>query len=368
MKLTNEDIGVMTERDGDRVYTRVVWAEEIRALVDVLDDAKGHLIPQVRRDLPLSVRLTLPTSLNTWNTFLAAVTSLSMDRLADQRENTEVIRNNILQTIGTTGQHQYSTNSMTTKLATPTSTFYQPARPTALFNPRAPVTQTNPTTQTPPITVRQTQTPTQPWTPRVPATPTHQRFNPPISTPSGSFLSSNSILHPNSIFANLKQPVPQTPTLNRPQLSNQDLAWKAIAASSSFPNTPEGHTSYQTALQAWEAVYPPTREAYFTTAPYPLAPGTAPLGSQECYTCGIYGHITKEHNPAIPQINVREQHWRAFVGRNLYARGRMDFTPISQISAHEEDTVSYDPAIYDAAQLTFEEEQNSQGNGEEAHE
>ena len=47
MKLTNDDISVMIERDGDRVYTHVVWAEEIRALVDVLDNAKGHLIPQV---------------------------------------------------------------------------------------------------------------------------------------------------------------------------------------------------------------------------------------------------------------------------------------------------------------------------------
>ena len=368
MKLTNDDIGVMTERDGDRVYTHVVWAEEIRALVDVLDDAKGHLIPQVRRDLPLSVRLTLPSNLNSWNTFLAAVTSLSMDRLADQRENTEVIRDNILQTMGTTGQRQYNTNSMTTKLATPSSSFYPPARPISSYAPRAPVTQTNPshpTVQTP-SAVRQT--PIQPWTPRVPATPTHQRFNQPMSTPSGAFLSNNSTLHPSSIFANVKQQVPQTPSSNHSQLTNQDLARKAIAASSTFLNNPEGHAAYLTALQAWEAVYPPTREVDFTTAPYPLSPGTAPLGSRECYTCGIYGHITKDHDPAIPQINVREQRWRAFVGRNLFARGRLDFTPVSQINVHEEETIFYDPAIYNATQLTFDEEQSNQGNGEEAHE
>ena len=364
MKLTNEDIGVMTERDGDRVYTHVVWAEEIRALVDVLDDAKGHLIPQVRRDLPLPVRLTLPSNLNSWNTFLAAVTSLSMDRLADQRENTEVIRDNILQTMST-GQRQYNTSSMTTKSTIPTGSFYPPARPASSFAPRAPVSQTNlsqPATQTPTV-VRQT--PTQPW--RVPATPTHQRFNQPMSTPSGAFLANNTTLHPSSIFANMKQ-VPQTPSANHPQLTNQDLARKAIAVSSVFPNTTEGHSAYQTALQVWEAVYPPTREVDFTTAPYPLAPGTAPLGSRECYTCGIYGHITKEHDPAIPQINVREQRWRAFIGRNLFARGRLDFTPVSQINVHEEETVLYDPAIYNAAQLTFEEVQNNQGNGEEAHE
>ena len=46
-KLEIEDIGVMKERDGDKVYSHVVWAEEVKALIDVLDDAKGHLIPQV---------------------------------------------------------------------------------------------------------------------------------------------------------------------------------------------------------------------------------------------------------------------------------------------------------------------------------
>ena len=46
-KLAIEDVGVMTERDGDRVYSHVVWAEEVKALIDMLDDVKGHLIPQV---------------------------------------------------------------------------------------------------------------------------------------------------------------------------------------------------------------------------------------------------------------------------------------------------------------------------------
>lgn len=159
--------------------------------------------------------------------------------------------------------------------------------------------------------------------------------------------------------------MPQTPSPNRVQPMNQDLARHAIASSSFFTNTAEGRTSYQTALKAWEAVYPPAREVDFTTSPYPLTPGTAPLGSHECYTCSIQGHITKDHDPAIPSVNVREQRWRAFVGRNLYAWG--SFNPISQISTYDDETLPYDPAIYNAGQLNFAEEQDSQGNGTEAH-
>ena len=366
-RLATEDVGVMIEKDGDRVYSHVVWAEEIRALVDALDDAKGHLIPQVRRGLPLSIRLTLPTNLDTWQTFLAAVTSLSMDRLADQQENTEVIRDNILQTMGVSGQHQYNVNAVTSKFAA--TNIYSSTRPTPAYALKTPATQTIPPT---PNITRQTYNPAQQWAPRTPSTPNNQRlgFGQQTNTPSGSFLSTNSTLHPNSIFANQKIPFPQTPTPNRVQnlqMSNQDLARKAIAASSTFPDTPEGRANYMTALQAWEAVYPSTREVDFTTSPYPLTPGTDPLGSRECYSCGIHGHITREHDPAIPTINVREQQWRAFIGQNLYARGRIDYSSIAQINTTDEDPLSYDPAIYNAGQLDFGEE-HDQGNGEEAHE
>jgi hypothetical protein len=365
--LTTEDVGVMVERDGDKVYSHVVWAEEIRALIDILDDEKGYLIPQVRRGLPLAIRLILPTKLDTWNAFLTAIASLSMDRLADQRENTEVIREGILQTMGASTQRQYNVSAVPMKL--PTTNFYPTVRLPPPYAPRTLAVQANLIPPTP-STIRQTYT-TQQWTPRTPSTPVNQRFGHPINTPSGSFLSTNSTLHPNSIFANQKTSTPQTPTPNRTQITNQDLARKAIAVSSNFPNTSEGQANYLTALQAWEMVYPPAREVDFTTAPYPLTPGTDPLGSRECYTCGIHGHITKDHDPTVPTVNVREQRWRAFIGRNLYyTRGRMDFTTVSQINtlSQDDETLPYDPAIYNAAQLNFAEEHENQGNGEGAHE
>jgi hypothetical protein len=96
--------------------------------------------------------------------------------------------------------------------------------------------------------------------------------------------------------------------------------------------------------------------------------GTAPIGSRECYTCRVQGHITRDHDPAIPPVNTREQRWRAFIGRNLFNRGRIDYNSVAQINTHDEETLPYDPAIYNAEQLDFTEEHDNQGNGEEAHE
>lgn len=214
-------------------------------------------------------------------------------------------------------------------------------------------TNTIPSTPQTLSTNKQTYTSAQQWSPRAPSTPSNQQFISPQNTPSSSFLSTNATLHPNSIFANQKIPIPQTPTPNHIQPTNQDLARKAIVASSTFPNTPEGRANYQAALLAWEAVYPPTREVDFTTAPYPLTPGTAPLSSCECYTCGIPGHVNRDHNPAVPLINIQEQRWRAFIGQNLFACTRLDFGPVAQISAQDKETLPYDPAIYNAAELDF---------------
>jgi hypothetical protein len=241
--LDDKEVGKTIERDGDKIYTHVVWAEEVRTLIDALDDAKGHLIPQAKRNLPPVVRLILGTELNTWDKFLTAVVSLSMERLADQRESMMVIHNNILETMNTGGQQQYNMNTVTTKLAA--TNFYTPIHPAPAYTARASTIQSTPKAAPPvtPNTVRQAYAPAQQWSPRTPSTPTNQRFNQPLNTPSGSFLSANATLHPSSIFANQRTPTSPSPT-------PQELARKAIAASSTFLNNPEGHVNYQTALQA----------------------------------------------------------------------------------------------------------------------
>ncbi|PPQ94081.1 hypothetical protein CVT25_010077 [Psilocybe cyanescens] len=49
--LNKVNIGGMVDRDGDKVYTHVAWADEVQALTDALDDANGYLIPQVHHNI-----------------------------------------------------------------------------------------------------------------------------------------------------------------------------------------------------------------------------------------------------------------------------------------------------------------------------
>jgi hypothetical protein len=56
------------------------------------------------------------------------------------------------------------------------------------------------------------------------------------------------------------------------------------------------------------------------------------------------------------------------VGRHLQTRARMEYTTVAQIGAQDDETLPYDPAIYNAAQLDFTEEYDVQGNGDEVHE
>lgn len=57
-----------------------------------------------------------------------------MDRLVDQRENTEVICDTILQTLGVSNQQQYNMNMMTTKLVL--TNFYLPPCHTPYYPPK----------------------------------------------------------------------------------------------------------------------------------------------------------------------------------------------------------------------------------------
>ena len=89
------------------------------------------------------------------------------------------------------------------------------------------------------------------------------------------------------------------------------------------PNTAEGRTAYFEQLRTWKATHGENAPINAHT-PFPLRPGTAPVCSGECYTCGMQGHMgmncTATGTAKIPQ---QEGRWRALCGRCL-GRGRRE--------------------------------------------
>ncbi|KAG6913830.1 hypothetical protein DXG01_004055 [Tephrocybe rancida] len=85
--LLDTEVGQLVGDKDEKIYTHVKWAQDIRVLADALEDDRGHLITNVRHSLPVMVRRLLPsTGIDTWDTFLAAVMTLSPSRIEDKLE------------------------------------------------------------------------------------------------------------------------------------------------------------------------------------------------------------------------------------------------------------------------------------------
>ncbi|KAG6913106.1 hypothetical protein DXG01_009630 [Tephrocybe rancida] len=358
--LLETEIGQLVGDKDEKIYTHVKWAQDIRVLADALEDDRGHLISNARRGLPLMVRRLLPSSgIDTWDTFLAAVTTLSPSRIEDELEQEAKFksRDDWQKSVDTiTSQFQQGTSLQSaSKQPPPTYQYantYQAPRqqqiPRQQATPGAPFVR-----QTPPhasITTPQQQNSPQPATPQR-NTYTREQSNPFISpTP----IARGNLFNPQTPG----NPEQQTPS----RVSNMELAKRAIEFSKVQPNTAEGVTAYREELRKWEEQYGTSREVDFMCSPYPLTPGTQIIGSRECFKCGHSGHISRFcDNPT--QISMKEQRWRGRIAAIMFdRRPQMDNAGVSQINVMEEQ-LPYEPAIYDAGSIVFEEEWEEQGNG-----
>ena len=161
---------------------------------------------------------------------------------------------------------------------------------------------------------------------------------------------------------------PQLPTPDSP-LANAgggwaNLAQQAMAQNHPFPDTEKGKRDYTTAMVGWYAKYGESR-ADWSTGHVPLTPGSSPLSSNECFTCGVAGHMRPDCPTANSPIPTVEANWRARImgivrpKRNRFAESPGSL-PVFKIDAEE---VEVDPEVYDTSVLEFKDS-SSQGNGQ----
>jgi hypothetical protein len=79
-----------------------------------------------------------------------------------------------------------------------------------------------------------------------------------------------------------------------------------------YPDTSKGQVAYQVQVLAWKAANPHKYKGGDEYAPYPLTPGTLPVGVGECHTCGLCHPIGTPHLCAI--INTFEINYHRIAG------------------------------------------------------
>ena len=103
---------------------------------------------------------------------------------------------------------------------------------------------------------------------------------------------------------------PPMPLRDRPVATrHQDLVRFALPH---HPNTPDGLRAYQAQVVAWHTANPHSKPD--EQHPYPLTPGTPPVGSRECWDCGQQDHRQRAPVCAGTVLPEPERDWRRIAG------------------------------------------------------
>ncbi|KAF8871677.1 hypothetical protein BD779DRAFT_1453610 [Infundibulicybe gibba] len=127
---------------------------------------------------------------------------------------------------------------------------------------------------------------------------------------------------------------PRTPEEKRAAVRAQLAAWPLQS------DTEAGRAAYRVQWQTWRGQYGEARPSEDTG--FPLKPGTLPVGSGECYTCGKGGHRADACTVAQPdRIPGKERVWRMVAGSILGRRGVEVPASINAVGLEQEDETAW---------------------------
>ena len=278
-KLKDEDLGKMEKIAGRDVYSHVAWADKMATSVKGANlERSTNGIRQVRRELPGILREKVGTGHTDWNAFLKAVRDVDVECICESID----IKN----------------------------------KERAALDQRYRVFETVPKSPTAPLRhqLSSVTISNQPTPPAV-----MSNINPFLNTGGGQ---GNLRFTTNATAQQYARPPQANFSPRPPSTAEQKTELLALLATlPHHPDTQAGRQAHQAQQAEWVRVHGfGTRVTEKT--PYPLRPGTAPVNSGECFTCGQVGHVgtrTGEicqamgHRPLHPN----EQQWRVICSRIL---------------------------------------------------
>jgi hypothetical protein len=281
-KLKTEDLGKKEKVAGRDVYTHIAWADKMAITIKgaKLEKTTTYL-RQVRKELPVILREKVGTGHKDWKAFLQEVRDVevdhirdSMDRWTKEQENKKLVDQRLKMLEGLS--------------KSPTAPLRQQLSAVAIS--------------------KQSQA------------PRTEVVGDPFTNSSGG---QGNLRFPTSAAPPRQARLPFTSTNPRPPPTAQQKAELRVLMNvlPHHPNSQAGHLAHQAQQAAWM-----TTHGYGTRVtektPYPLRPGTAPVNSGECFTCGNIGHLgarTGENCEALGFriLHPNEQQWRAICTRIL---------------------------------------------------
>jgi hypothetical protein len=281
LKLKTEDLGKKEKTAGREVYSHIAWADRMATIVKGAKiESTTTYIGHVRKELPKMLRELIGTGHADWTAFLKAVRDADIDHIRDgadiwrrEQEEKEALKKRIQQL-------EKLTASPTAPLRQQMTTF---GIGSTAANPARPQQQT-------------------------PATP----VNPFIGASGGRgnlFYASNTQTRP-----------PQTNNPRPPPTqADRDALLSRLQKYPQHPDTEAGRQAHQAQQAEWARTH--GLNAFVTeSTPYPLRPGTLPVGSGECFTCGFSGHMGRRDGSTCGgnrALHPHEQTWRAICSRTL---------------------------------------------------
>ncbi|KAF8814737.1 hypothetical protein BYT27DRAFT_7229282 [Phlegmacium glaucopus] len=124
------------------------------------------------------------------------------------------------------------------------------------------------------------------------------------------------------------------------------------------PKNPEGLARYNIQIATWQSTYGQNGKGPSETRPYPLTPGTVPVASGECWTCGQRHHPAPCVQPAVPAFEAR---WRS-IAQTI--RKRAEAAAASPINVNMVATESNEIQTYNTDELAHLQRLANQGKGE----
>jgi hypothetical protein len=288
LRLKMEDVGKKETVAGREVYSHIAWADDMAVIVRGAKlETTSTFIGHVRKELPKLLREKVGTGHADWTAFLQGIRDIDLDYIregVDIWKKEEDMKKKEQDTRKKEMDEQETLRRRIQQLEKLSASPTAPLRhQMTAFN----IGNTAPN-------------PGQPTPATVPA-------NPFTSNTGGR--------------GNLFYPV-QTQNNNPRPLPTQADRAALLTCLQKYPHHPDTESGRQ-AHQAQQAEWARTNglgARVTESTPYPLRPGTLPVDSGECFTCGFTGHMGRRGGSTCGgnrALHPHEQTWRAICARIL---------------------------------------------------